>query len=258
MITQKTKGEIKILREGGKRLAFVLDELSKRVTSGVGLKELNDFGEKLIKEKGDKPAFLNYQPEGAKRPYPASICISVNDEIVHGIPNESRRKLKDGDIVTLDAGLIHRGLVVDAAVTVPVGEVNDKIMKLMEITRGARDAGIAVAKSGARVGDISNAIENFVKPHGFVIYKELVGHGVGYSVHENPYIPNVGKKGTGEKLSVGNVLAIEPMLGLGSDTIILSDDGWTYRTKDASLSAHFEHTIAVTEEGPEVLTKISY
>jgi len=256
MITQKTKEEIESLREGGKRLALVLDEMRKIVSPGVSLRELNSLGEKIIREGGDTPSFLNYKPDGAPRAYPASICISVNDEIVHGIPNEGDRVLEEGDIVTLDAGVTHNGMIVDAAITVPVGEVSLELTKLMDVTRGARDAGIQAAHAGARIGDISNAIEEYVKPHGFSIYKELVGHGVGYSVHEDPYIPNFGKKGVGTELSVGNVLAIEPMFGLGSDQITLDGDGYTYRTKDGSASAHFEHTIVITEDGPEVLTAL--
>ncbi len=256
MITKKSTDEIELLREGGKRLAFVLDELRKKVAPGVSLESLNELGEKIIREGGDVPAFLDYQPEGAPRPYPASICISVNEEIVHGIPNEGGRILKEGDVVTLDAGLTHFGMILDAAITVPVGKIKPEIQKLLDITEGARDAGIEAARAGAKVGDISSAIEEFVRPHGFAIYKELVGHGVGYSVHEDPFIPNFGKAGTGAELSVGNVLAIEPMLGLGLDNIKLGDDGYTYVTTDGSTSAHFEHTIVITEDGPEVLTKL--
>jgi len=256
MISQKSKEEIELLREGGRRLAFVLDELKKKVAPGVSLESLNTLGEKIIREGGDVPAFLDYQPDGAPRPYPASICISVNEEIVHGIPNEGGRLLREGDIVTLDAGLTHKGMIVDAAITVPVGEVTSELKNLMEVTEGARDAGIKAAVAGAHVGDISNAIEKFIKPHKLAIYKELVGHGVGYSVHEDPYIPNVGKAGAGAELAVGNVLAIEPMVGLGLDNIKLEDDGYTYTTLDGSTSAHFEHTIVITEDGPEVLTEL--
>jgi methionyl aminopeptidase len=255
MITQKTKEEIETLREAGRRLASLLNVLQEQTKVGVSLRELNSIGEKIILDGGDIPSFLNYQPDGARRPYPASICISVNDEIVHGIPTESERIIQDGDVVTLDAGLTHKGLIVDSAITVAVGNVDARVKLLLETTKQALMKGIEQARVGNRVGDISSAIESYVRPSGFSIYKELVGHGVGYAVHEEPYIPNTGEAGTGIKLVEGMVIAIEPMLGLGSDKITLAKDGYTYKTKDGSISAHFEHTIAITEEGPIILTK---
>ncbi len=255
-ITYKTKEEIETLKEAGKRLFFVLNSLKDQVAPGVSLDDLNTLGESLIREKGDEPAFLNYTPHGATRPYPASICISVNDEIVHGIPNEGGRVLEEGDIVTLDAGLVHNGMYVDSAITVPVGAVSDEAKKLMEVTKNALLEGIEAALEGNRVGDISHAIESYVKKNSsFSIFKELVGHGVGYAVHEDPYVPNVGKKGTGEVLKEGMVIAIEPMLGVTSGEIVMDEDGYTYKTDDGCLSAHFEHTVAITKDGPLVLTQ---
>ncbi|PIP87147.1 type I methionyl aminopeptidase [Candidatus Campbellbacteria bacterium CG22_combo_CG10-13_8_21_14_all_36_13] len=254
MIRPKTKEEIQILREAGKRLYFVLQKLKEKSVEGVFLRDLDALGESMIRSGGDIPSFLNYTPEGANRPYPSSICISINDEIVHGISSESERVLRDGDVVTLDAGLTHKGLIVDSAITVVVGSVSDKVQKLLDVTERSLYKGIDQAKIGNHIGDISYAIEQFVKPYGFSIYKELVGHGVGYEVHEAPYVPNVGKAGTGPILEDGMVIAIEPMVGLGFDKIVLAKDGYTYKTADGSISAHFEHTIAITNDGPIILT----
>ncbi len=256
MITIKKKEEIEILKEGGKRHAFILKEIAKAALPGVSTAALNDLAEKLITEKGDTPAFLHYKPYGAKRPYPASLCVSVNDEIVHGIPNEGPKILKDGDIVSLDLGLKHGGLITDMAITVAVGKISKDAEKLLKVTEEALYAGIKAAKLGSTVGDVGFAIESVINPHGFGIVRELAGHGVGYKVHEDPYVPNFGKKGEGEKLMSGMVIAIEPMVNLGGDEITLDDDGYTYRTKDGSLSAHFEHTILITEGDAEIITKL--
>lgn len=255
MIRPKTHEEIEVLREAGRRLATVLHTLKDKVAPGMAIAELDALGERLIREGGDMPAFLNYTPEGAPRAYPASICISVNDEIVHGIPTEGGRVLEEGDIVTLDAGLVHKGLIVDSAITVPVGVVDTERRHLMDITEKSLYKGIEQAVIGNHVGDISEAIESFVAPTGLSIFKELVGHGVGYEVHEDPYVPNTGKAGTGPELVEGMVIAIEPMLGTGSDKIVTADDGYTYMTSDGSMSAHFEHTIAITKDGPRILTQ---
>ncbi len=256
MITIKTPEEIATLREGGKRLAFVLREVAKRAVPGATTLELNDFGQKLIEEGGDKAAFLDYQPAGAKRPYPASICISINDEVVHGIPNENPKTLQEGDIVSIDAGLIHKDLIVDSAITVPVGKVDDTARKLLETTEKALHVGIRAVKTGATTGDIGVAIQTYVEPSGFSIVEELCGHGVGYKVHEDPLVPNFGIKGRGARLPAGAVIAIEPMLNEGTKRIKLDSDGYTYRTKDGKRSAHFEHTIVVTEKGAEILTQL--
>lgn len=256
MITKKTPEEIEILREGGRHLARVLRKLSMETTIGATFKDLNDLGDRLIRDTGDTPAFLGYTPDGMSKPYPASICISANDAIVHGIPTVGDDRVKDGDLITLDAGLVHNGLFVDAAVTIAVGDMNKRTKELVMTTKEALEIGISMALVGNHVGDISSAIEGYIRARGFSIFKELVGHGVGYAVHEDPYIPNVGKSGTGPVLEEGMVIAIEPMVGLGSDEIILdANDGYTYRTKDGSVSAHFEHTIAITAGGPVVLTE---
>ncbi|MFC1623610.1 type I methionyl aminopeptidase [Patescibacteria group bacterium] len=248
--------EIEILREGGKRLAFILGEVSKKVVAGIKVSELNDYAEQLIQEGGDKPAFLHYKPEGANFPYPASLCVSVNDEIVHGISSSNGRVLEEGDIVGIDLGLIHKGLVTDMAMTVGVGEIDDEARKLIETTKQALYEGIKAVRAGNRTGDIGYAISEFAKPSGFGIVDDLGGHGVGKSVHEEPFIPNVGKKGTGEKLKKGMVIALEPMLNEGTKKIVLSDDGYTFKTADGGRSAHFEHTVLITDGEPEILTKI--
>ena len=255
-ITIKTKEEIAILREGGKRLARILKALAKAVEPGISTQALNDLAEKLVREGGDTPSFLGYTPYGAKRPYPAALCVSINDEVVHGIPNETERFLQEGDIVSLDMGLIHNELVTDSAITVPVGKVDEKAEKLLSITKDALMCGIKAVRAGCTTGDIGFAIESFVKPHGYGIVRELAGHGVGYAVHEEPYVPNYGRKGEGEVLKAGMVIAIEPMLNEGSAAVKLDKDGYTYRTRDGSRSAHFEHTVVVGENGAEILTQL--
>ena len=255
-ITIKTEKEIAVLREGGRRLAEILRELEAAVRPGRTAAELNTLAEKLVAKGGDRSAFFNYKPYGAKRPYPASLCVSINDEVVHGIPNEGEKVLKEGDIVSLDMGLIHEGLFTDMAVTVPVGEVDASAKKLLEVTEKALAVGIAAARAGNRVGDISFAIESFVKPHGLGIVEELAGHGVGYKVHEDPYVPNYGKKNSGPILKAGMIIAIEPMVNEGGKAVVLSPDGYTYKTADGKRSAHFENTIAVTTGGAEILTTL--
>jgi methionyl aminopeptidase len=255
MIRVKTLEEIAILREGGKRLAFILREIANAAVPGTSTADLNTIGLNLIEEAGDKAAFLNHQPSGAKRPYPAAVCVSVNDEVVHGIPNEKPRILKEGDIVSIDAGLIHKGMYTDAAITIPIGNIDDNAKKLLEITKKALDVGIAAARAGATTGDIGFAIQKYIEPSGFGIIEELCGHGVGYEVHEDPFVPNFGIRGRGPQLPVNAVIAIEPMLNEGTKRIVLDKDGYTYRTKDGKRSAHFEHTIVITANGAEVLTK---
>jgi methionyl aminopeptidase len=254
-VTIKTKEEIEVLREGGKRLAFILEEVGKATKAGVSTLDLDKLAQKLIEEGGDKAAFLNFKPAGAKRAYPATICISINDEIVHGIPNENSKIIKDGDIVSLDMGLSHKGLFTDSAITVGVGEVDEVGKSLIEDTKNALYAGIDAVKEGGHVRDISYAIERYVRPKHLGIVEELCGHGVGYKVHEDPYIPNFCLESKGEKLKAGMVLAIEPMLNEGTKHIKLDADGWTYRTADGKRSAHFEHTIVVTKDGVEILTQ---
>lgn len=256
MITIKTKEDIQKLREGGKRHAEILQILKDMVKVGVTSKELDDEAYRLIIQNGDIPAFLNYKPKGESRPFPASLCVSINDEIVHGIPNEKEKVLKEGDIVTLDLGLIHKGLITDAAITVPVGIISKDLERLIDTTEKALYAGIKAAKGGKRVGDISVAIERLAVAQGFGVVEELSGHGVGYSVHEDPFIPNYGVAGTGETLKPGMVIAIEPIFNLLDHRTIIDKDGYTYKTRDGKPSAHFEHTILITKGDPEILTII--
>ena len=208
MIRLKTEEEIKILREGGIRLSFILKEMAKKVAVGVSTKELEDLAYKLALEGGDKPAFLNYKAKGDKKAYPASLCVSVNDEVVHGIPSEEKI-IKDGDIVSLDMGLIHKGLITDSAVTVPVGSVDEIGLKLINITKEALKVAIDSAQKAKTIGDIGYAVERFAKPFRFGIVEILCGHGVGYAVHEDPFVPNYGERGRGEKIEKGLVIAIE-------------------------------------------------
>jgi methionyl aminopeptidase len=255
VIKIKSKEEIEILKKGGKRHAFILAEIAKKVAPGVSTQVLEDYARKLIEEEGDKAAFLNYKPYGAKKPFPAALCVSVNNEIVHGIPNEEPLILQEGDIVSLDLGLSRNGLITDSAITVPVGKISKENQKLINDCREALSLGIKSAKGGGRIGDIGFAIGTFARERGYGICEDLSGHGVGYKVHEDPYVPNENKKGAGEKLVPGMVIAIEPMLTLGTDKIVLAKDGYTYKTKDGSNAAHFEHTVAITEGDPIVLTK---
>ncbi|MEX0930232.1 MAG: type I methionyl aminopeptidase [Candidatus Paceibacterota bacterium] len=257
MIKLKTADEIASLREGGRRLADILATLAGEIAPGVTTTSINERAHTLITEHGGTPAFLNYQPAGAERGYPGSICVSINDAIVHGIPNETEHILKEGDIVTLDAGFTYEGLITDSAVTVGVGKIDESTADLLRVTREALELGIQAAQPGATTGDIGSAVETFVRPHGYALSRGLAGHGVGYEVHEDPFVPNTGTPGHGERLEPRLVIAIEPMLSMGSEEISTDSDGFTIRTADGSLSAHFEHTIAITEEGPEILTQLS-
>jgi len=249
----KTKAEIDILREGGRRLGVVLRYVAGRAVAGVTERELDAFAEKLIRDAGDEPAFLNYRPDTNGIAFPATLCVSVNDAVVHGIPTD--RPLQDGDIVGLDLGIKHRGLFTDSALTIAVGKISKEAKQLIRVTREALDVGIKSARAGQTTGDIGVAIQKFVTPYGYGIVRELAGHGVGHDVHEYPFVPNYGEPGEGEVLEPGMVLALEPMFTLGTDQIKLGKDKFTYLTKDGSLSAHFEHTIVITESGPaEIIT----
>lgn len=249
-----TEKEITILREGGKHLARVLNAVAKATVPGVSTDELNALAEKLIREFGDTPSLVGYTPRGAKRPYPATICISVNDEVVHGIPNENPRIIEEGDIVGLDCVLTHKGVFVDSAISVIAGKGDEDAESLLEATQEALSAGIAVARAGNRIGDISAAIEEVGVRRGYGIVFELGGHGVGHSVHEEPYVPNVGDAGQGELLVEGMVIAIEPMFTEGTPRVKLLKDGYTFVTTDGSRAAHFEHSILITKDGAEILT----
>lgn len=254
MSTIYTQQEIESLREGSKRLAHILRLLAERVAPGVSTAELNVYAEELIRAGEDVPSFKDYVPVWGGPVYPAALCASVNDEVVHGIPR-AEKILNDGDIIGLDLGLTHDGLVSDSAITVAVGEVPVETKRLMDVTREATDAGIKAAQAGARVGDVGYAIQMVVEGAGFHVMKELGGHGVGHHVHEDPIIPNYGTPGKGKLLHAGQVLAIEVMTGVGTGYGRTLKDKFTFVTCDRSLSAHFEHTIVVTDTGGEILSK---
>lgn len=256
MISLKTPEEIEILREGGRRLATVVQKVAEATKPGVLTSELDDLARKLIKEYGDTPSFLDFQPDKTKQAFPAALCVSVNDEIVHGIPNIDPVEIKDGDIVGIDCGLIHKGLFTDHAITIGVGEISKEAKKLLQVTKEALQSGIKQARVGNRVGDIGSAIEKQAKENNLGIVEGLSGHGVGHGVHEDPYIPNTGRAGEGEVLQEGLVIAIEPMFSLGGGKTKFGPDGFTFMTKDGSLAAQFEHTVAITKDGPEILTKV--
>jgi methionyl aminopeptidase len=248
----KTKEQIEIIREGGRRLATILEKVGKMVAPGVTTLALDEYAFKLIKEGGDTPAFLNYKPEGHHKAFPASLCTSTNSEVVHGIPSK-KRVLKEGDIICIDLGIKHKGYFTDHAITVPVGKISQKDQKLIDDTKEAMMVGIWAAQNGNTTGDIGYAIEQFVnKKYGIV--RELAGHGVGVEIHEDPYIPNFGKSGKGVKLIPGMIIAIEPMLTNGKANIEVLNDGYTIITADGSKAAHFEHTILITKDEPEILT----
>ena len=250
----KTAKEIIILKEGGKRHAQILAELATLVKPGVSTLVLEEQARALIAAMGDKPAFLGYKPKGARRPFPAALCLSINNEIVHGIPNEVERLIQEGDLVSLDLGLIHKGLITDSAITVACGAADDEGRELIQICKEALQRGIEAAKPGNTTGDIGAAISAVVDKTKFSLAEDLAGHGVGHKVHEEPFVPNEGRAGKGEKLVAGMVLALEPMVNAGGPEIKLTKDGYTIVTRDGSRSVHFEHTIAITEKGPIILT----
>lgn len=254
----KTEEEIALLREGGKRLAQVLIETAALVRPGISALELDAFAQKRIQEfgGGDTPAFLGYKPAGHHKAYPAGLCVSVNAEVVHGIP-KATTILKEGDIVSLDLGLKHGGLFTDHAITVPVGVISKERQKLLNATREAMYVGIEAIVPGARVGDIGFAIQSFANKAGrYGIIRDLAGHGVGREIHEDPFVPNYGKANTGAPLVPGMVIAIEPMLTLGSENVQEIGDGYTLKTVDNSAAAHFEHTVLITPDGYEILTVV--
>ncbi len=256
MVILKTKEQIETMREGGRILAIILHAVKERAIPGATTASLNDYANELCKKHKVIPVFLNYTPYGASRPFPGSLCVSINDEVVHGIPNEKKRVLNEGDVVSLDMGVKHGGLIVDSAITVIAGEGDAKAKKLLEATEKALYAGINAAVRGKRTGDIGHAVEKAVKPYGFSLPEELGGHGVGESVHEDPYIPNFGKPKEGVLLKDGMVFAIEPMVNEGTRKIYLDQDGYTYRTTDGKRSAHFEHTVAMVDGVAEILTAL--
>jgi len=248
MVTIKTPEEIKIIAEGGKILAKVLKELEKMAKPGITTLELDRAAEALILSMGGKPAFKNY--EG----FPFSLCASVNENIVHGFP--SSYKLKDGDILKLDLGVFYNGFNTDSAITVIIGETSFELKRLVNVTKKSLRLGIKKAKIGNTIGDIGNTIQRFVEDQGFGVVRDLCGHGIGKSVHEDPKVPNFGKRGGADKLVEGMVICIEPMVTQGDYNIVPSQDGYGYATRDGKMSAHFEHTIAITKKGPRILTEI--
>ena len=253
-ITIKTKEEIEILKEGGKILSDVLKELIVLAKPGVSTGFLDQKAREMILARGGEPAFLNYHPSFSDKPYPFSLCASLNSVVVHGLPSE-KIILKEGDILKLDLGVKYKNLFTDSAITIGIGNITSDKIKLIETTKTALDLAIEQVKPGNRIGDIGRVVEHIAKINNFSVVKVLVGHGVGYAVHEEPNIPNYAEKDRGPQMRVGMVLAIEPMLTMGSADVRLSNDGFGYETIDGSLSAHFEHTIAVTDDGHLVLTQ---
>lgn len=254
-ITIKTPEDIALLRIAGERLAQVVDAVGQRIAPGVNPVDLDAFAEQMIREFGDTPSFLGYSQGKGDEGFPGTLCISINDGVVHGTPH-TQKILEEGDIVSIDCGLIHEGLYVDHARTFAVGSISDADQKLLNATQEALRIGIDKARAGNTVGDIGHAIETFVGDR-YGNVRSLAGHGVGYDVHEPPFVPNYGTPGTGAQLVPGMVIAIEPMLTHGADDVDIADDGYTYITTDGSRAAHFEHTLIITEDGPaEVVTRL--
>lgn len=248
-VSIKSAREIELMREAGKILAKVHDELGNAIKPGMSTKEVDIIGEQLIRKYNCIPSFLNYNG------YPASICVSVNDEVVHGIPNK-KRILQDGDIVSLDAGVIYKGYHSDSARTIAVGTISPEAQKLIDVTKQSFFEGIKMAKAGNHLYDISAAIDAYVSQFGYGIVRDLVGHGIGSKLHEDPQIPNFAQRRRGLKLEAGMTLAIEPMINMGRADVEWLDDDWTVVTEDGSLSAHYENTILITDGEPEILSMI--
>ncbi|HEX5749086.1 MAG TPA: type I methionyl aminopeptidase [Archangium sp.] len=244
----KSREEIALMREAGRIVSEILDELEKAVAPGVTTWDLDALSEKLIYQKGARPAFKGYHG------FPACLCASVNDEVVHGIPSK-RRKLREGDLMKLDFGVVYRGFFGDSARTVPVGTVSSEAQTLVNTTREALHKGIQAMVPGNRLGDIGHAVQRHVEARGFSVVRLFSGHGIGRRLHEEPDVPNHGQPGSGLKLRPGMVLALEPMVNQGTDEVMVLEDQWTAVTRDSKLSAHFEHTVLITEGGPEVLTR---
>ncbi len=243
----KTPDEVDILRKAGKILYSIIEELKGSLTSGITTKAVDQKTQELIRKYNVKPAFKGY------RGFPGCACISVNEEVVHGIPGE--RIIKDGDIVSIDVGIIYNGYYSDTAVTVPIGQVTVPVLKLLEVTEASLYRAIAQAKPGNRLSDISHAVQSYVELHGFGVVRDFVGHGIGKQLHEDPEIPNYGAPHQGPELKEGMVFAIEPMVNIGTHRTRVLKDGWTVVTEDGKPSAHFEHTIVITNKGAEILTK---
>lgn len=255
MIVLKSPQEIKAMRKAGQVVARVLAKLGEMIRPGITTGALDRAAEDLLREWGAVPAFKGYRPEHARTPFPASICTSVDNQVVHGIPGP--RVLQEGQIVSIDVGAIVDGFCGDAARTFPVGEISPEAARLLVVTEEALEKGIERARVGNRLSDISHAIQQWVEAHGFSVVRELVGHGIGRQMHEPPPVPNAGPPGRGPRLKPGMVLAIEPMVNAGAYGVKTEADGWTVVTEDGSLSAHFEHTVAITADGPQILTSLS-
>jgi methionyl aminopeptidase len=249
LIVLKSEDEIKKIADACRIVAEALENIKQIVAPGITTLDLNAFVEDFITARKATPAFKGY------RGYPASLCTSLNEQVVHGIPS-STTKLKEGDIISLDIGVFYKGFYGDAAMTLPVGKTDSTAMKLLSVTEEALSRGISSARTGSRLFDISYAIQNYVEAHGFSVVRNFVGHGIGRALHEEPQLPNFGRPGKGIMLMQGMTLAIEPMVNAGSWEVEVLDDGWTAVTSDGSLSAHFEHTVAITADGPKALTKI--
>jgi methionyl aminopeptidase len=248
MVIRKSRNEIEKMRRAGLVVAETLRDLRRMVEPGITTRELDAYAEKRIRSTGAYPTFKGY------RGFPASICASVNDEVVHGIP--SQRKLREGDIIKIDCGATLDGYVGDAAITVGVGSISLEIEKLMEITRESLFQAVKKMVPGNRLYDVSYAVQEYVELRGYTVVREFCGHGIGQKMHEDPQVPNYGRPGTGPKLKEGWVLAVEPMVNAGTHDVHVLPDGWTVKTKDGKASSHFEHTIAITENGPQVLTAL--
>jgi methionyl aminopeptidase len=248
MIILKSLQEIEKIRKAGLLVADVLDGVRGMVRPGVSTQALDEFAERLILAAGAKPAFKGY------RGYPKTLCTSVNNEVIHGIPSKDV-VLKQGDILSIDVGALVEGFYGDAAITVPVGTIAPAALRLIRATEESLNRGIAQAQLGNRLYDISHAVQSYVESNGYSVVREFVGHGIGRSLHEDPQLPNFGERGKGPRLQIGMVLAIEPMVNAGGSATVVTEDNWTAVTADGSLSAHFEHTIAVTADGPWILTK---
>ena len=255
MIYLKTAEDIKKLKEGGKLLAAILKKVAQATKPGVSSAFLDQLAYKSILAVGGKPSFLNYRPEFSSKPYPATLCVSINDVIVHGVPSP-KVIIKEGDIVSLDIGMEYKGLDTDMAITIGIGKVEPKYRKLIQVTKEALAKGIKAAQPGNTLGDIGAAIQNYVESNGFAVVRDLGGHGVGYAVHEDPFVPNYGPPGRGPVLKAGMVLAIEPMFSAGSGAIYTKKDGWTIATRDGAFAAHYENTILITKNGVEILTEL--
>jgi methionyl aminopeptidase len=250
MILLKSPRELEHMRAAGRILAEVKALLREIVKAGVSTKEIDDKVEAFILSKGALSAFKGY------RGYPATVCTSINEEVVHGIPSP-KRKLKEGDIIGLDLGCIVEGYYADCAISLPVGPVPARVQELLDVTRESLDKAIVQCRAGNRIGDISHAVQSHCESHGFGVVRAFVGHGIGRALHEEPQVPNFGEPGRGQALKAGMVLAIEPMVTLGSWEVRVLDDRWTAVTADGSLAAHFEDTIAITDDGPDILTRIA-